>query len=590
MQLDNKEPEYPFLKNRGELGILTAKLDWNASSLGSIETWPQSLRTALGILLASRIPMFMVWGSDKIFFYNDSFRPFLLGSGKHPKALGNDIRNALSSEWHTVSDTVCDMIDQGLIRSESNIIANRISSNTLHEVYLTVGYSIISSNDDIAEGVFVTCTENSAVIPDLIPSSAVRSQLNGVLMQANAGIAQANIEGRVVEVNDRYCQMLGYTREEILQMNLGELTHPEDLERNMLLLQDCIANGNDFLITKRYICRDGSIIWVNNSISIVTNPEGGKYITAIAIDITAEKEREEKLSASEARFRTLIAKAPVGTAVFRGADFHIELANGVMLEYWDKGNEVTGKRLTEVFPEVTDKDFYQRLSEVYRSGEEYKTVGAEILSDPEGSQRYFDYSLTPLLDENGIVYAVLNMSSDVTDTVKTQREIMASQNELAAIFEQSPVAIATIGIDEQLVFQSANTFYGELVGRKPGQLIGKPLLEAVPELKGQGFDELLKEVIRTGIPYTAKEVEVEVLRSGKLENIYVDLIYQVNHNAAGENSSILVVATDVTRQVLSRREVEESEAILQNLISGAPAGIGLFVGRAYYRIPKPDFY
>lgn len=579
MQLENRDPEYSFLKNRGELGAIIGQLDWKASSLGSIDIWSNGLRTALGILLSSRIPMFMVWGTDKTFFYNDSFRPFLLGSGNHPNALGNNIKNALSSEWQTVSDAVRDMMDQGMIRSESNIIANRISNNTLYEVYLTVGYSVISNESDIVEGVFVTCIENSAVIPDLIPSSAVRTQLNGVLMQANAGIAQANIEGRVVEVNDRYCQMLGYTREEILKMNLGELTHPEDLDRNMVLLKDCIANGNDFLITKRYVCRDGSIIWVNNSISIVTDSEGGKYITAIAIDITAEKEREEKLSASEARFSTLIAKAPVGTAVFRGHDFHIELANVVMLDYWSKANNVIGKRFNEVFPLETDSDFYKRLSEVYRTGEEYKTTGAGVLIDSVSGQRYFDYSLTPLLDKDGAVYAVLNMCSEVTDAVKVQQQIAASQNELASIFEQSPVAIATISIDDDLIFQSANTFYGELVGRKPEQLIGMPLLKAVPELNGQGFDKLLKEVIRTGIPYTAKEVEVEVLRKGKLENIYVDLIYQINRNVSAKPSSILVVATDVTRQVLSRREVEQSESILQNLIAGAPAGIGLFVGR-----------
>lgn len=579
MHLDKGQHGYSFLRNGGAIGALIRQLDWKVTSLGAVETWPQSLRSVLEIMLTSRIPMFIVWGENQTFFYNDSFSAFLVDSQKHPESLGENITMALPVEWEGVAADIDVIMDVGLFKSESNIVTTVRRSNALYEVYLTVGYSTISNESGSTEGIFGTCTENSAIIPNLIASSAVRSQLNSLLMQSNAGIAQANIEGRVVEVNDRYCQMLGYTREEILQMNLGELTHPEDLERNMVLLQDCIANGNDFLITKRYLCRDGSIIWVNNSISLVTDSEGRKYITAIAIDITAEKEKEKKLSASEARFRTLIAKAPIGTAVFRGHDFHIELANDVMLDYWEGGNSVIGKKITEVFPLEKDSVFHKRLSEVYRTGEEYKTTGAAILSDTYSDHRYFDYSLTPLLDNDGAVYAVLNMCSDVTDAVKTQQQITASQNELAAIFEQSPVAIATISIDNELVFQSANTFYGELVGRKPDQLIGMPLLEAVPELKGQGFDELLKEVIRSSVPYTAKEVEVEVLRNGRLENIYVDLIYQVNRNAAGETSSILVVATDVTRQVLSRREVEQSETILQNLIAAAPAGIGLFVGR-----------
>jgi len=578
VQLEKRRPEYPFLKNGGAIGSLIAQQDWSSSSFGNIDTWPESLRSVLGIMLASRIPMFIVWGEERTFFYNDSFTPFLIASKKHPASLGKSIIEALPAEWEDVTAVVCETMDGGLFKSESNIVTTLSRTNTLHEVYLTVGYSIISGESGAVKGIFATCTENSAVIPDLVASTAVRSQLNSVLMGSNAGIAQANIQGRVVEVNDRYCEMLGYTREEILQMNLGELTHPDDLQRNMVLLKDCIENGNDFLITKRYLCRDGSIIWVNNSISMVTDPEGQRYITAIAIDITAEKEREEKLSASEARFRTLIAKAPVGTAVFRGPDFHIELANDVMLGYWKKESDIIGSTIKEVFPPAS-LDFVKRLKEVYLTGEEFKAAGVELFWDHSTAQRYYDYSLTPLLDESGTIYAVLNMASDVTDSVKAQQRITASQSELASIFEQSPVAIATISIDEELVFQSANTFYGEMVGRLPHQIIGKPLLEALPELQGQGFDLLLKEVIRTGIPYTAKELEVEVLRNGSLENIYVDLIYQINRNIAGESSSILVVATDVTRQVLSRREVEESETILQNLIAAAPAGIGLFVGR-----------
>ncbi|WP_456312348.1 PAS domain-containing protein [Pseudomonas shirazensis] len=579
MQLYNTESEYPFLRNGGEVGDLIKEMKWIESSLGTAAAWPESLRTSLGIMLRSNIPMFLVWGSEKILFYNDSFRPFLTGNNKHPEALGKALKEALTPGWQMVSDTIRIMIDENESRSESNIVSTVSRNDILQQVFLTIVYSPVFNQNNDTEGVFVTCIENSAVIPDVIQSGSVRSQLNNLLMQSNAGIAQANIEGRVVEVNDRYCQMLGYSREEILKMNLGELTHSDDLERNMILLKDCIENGKDFIITKRYTCRDGSQIWVNNSISLVRDAEGKKYITAIAIDMTAEKEKEEQLTASEFRFRTLIENAPVGTALFRGSEFYIELANDVMMEYWERDSAIIGKKITDVFQNTEGSEFYKALTEVYLTGKEYKVWGFEIQREKSDTEQYLDYSLTPLLDENGAVYAILVMSSDVTATIKSQQEITARQDELAAIFEQSPVGIATITIDKDLVFQSANTFYGELVGRKPNELIGKPLLEALPELKGQGFDDLLREVIRSGIAYTAKEVEVELQREGQLQNIYVDLTYQINKSASGEANSVLVVAVDVTQQVLSRREVEESETMLQNLIAGAPAGIGLFIGR-----------
>jgi len=581
VQLDRRESKHkhPFLSNMGELGSLISEFDWAETSLGPLEKWPDSLRTSLSIVLGSGVPMFMIWGKDRFFFYNDAFSAFFPDYSKKPLPFKTSFKEALPSGWENIYGIIEQVINQKSTRLESNIVTAVSRNNTMQEVYLTVGCSAVFNQNGTAEGVFGTCIENSAVIPNVIKSGSLRTQLNSVLMQSKAGIAQANIDGRVTEVNDRYCEMLGYSREEILQMNLGELTHPDDLQRNMQLLKECVSSGKDFMITKRYVKRDGSILWVNNNVSIVSDTAGSKYITAIAVDITAEKKREEQLEAGEFRFRTLIEKAPVGTALFRGSEFYIELANHAVLQYWEKEDDIIGSKLKDVFFDLNDYDLYEKLSKVYLTGKEYKASAARIKREESEKNQYFDYSLTPLFDKTGCVYAVLAMYSDVTPAVKAQQQAAESHNELAVMFEQSPVGIATIGIGDDLVFISANTFYSELVGRKAKDIIGKPLLEALPEIKGQGFDDLLREVIRTGTAYTAKEVEVELLRNEKLEHIYVDLTYQINRNAQGEQTVILVVATDVTRQVMSRREVEESETKLKNLIAAAPAGIGLFTGR-----------
>lgn len=577
--MDSRESHYPFLSNMGELGSLISEFNWAETSLGAPEKWPDPLRTSLSIMLGSGVPMFMIWGKDRFFFCNDAFSAFCPDNSRKPSSFATRLNDALPSEWETIFDIIEQVINQKAVRLESNIITAVSRNNSLQEVYLTVGCSAVFGQTGNTEGVFCSCIENSAVIPNVIESGSVRTQLNMVMKQSQAGIAQANIEGRVTEVNDRYCEMLGYSREEILQMNLGDLTHPYDLQRNMILLENCIRDGKDFMITKRYVKRDGSIIWVNNNVSIVSDTAGSKFITAIAVDITAEKEREEQLEAGEFRFRTLIEKAPVGTALFTGSEFYIELANHAALQYWEKEDDIIGSKVKDVFSDIKDYDLYDRLTEVYRTGKEYKASASTIKAVKSEKEQYFDYSLTPLLDKNGAVYAVLAMYSDVTPAVKAQQQAAESHSELAVMFEQSPVGIATLGIGDDLVFISANTFYSELVGRKAEDIIGKPLLEALPEIKGQGFDDLLREVIRTGTAYTAKEVEVELLRNEKLEHIYVDLTYQINRNAEGEPTVILVVATDVTRQVMSRREVEESETKLKNLIAAAPAGIGLFTGR-----------
>ncbi|MCP2029708.1 PAS domain S-box-containing protein [Flavobacterium sp. HSC-32F16] len=430
--------DYSFLKNGGEAGTLISQKDWSTTPVGDLEKWPDNLRTALGIMLASRVPMFIVWGREKTFFYNDSFRPFLADSGKHPDSLGKAIKIALPPEWQLAADAVADRIEEGVYKSETNIVSSVVRNGTFQQVYLTVGYSVISNNhEDTIDGIFATCIENSAIIPDVIASSSVRSHLNSVVMQSNAGIAQANIQGRIVEVNNRYCQMLGYSRDEILKMNLGELTHPEDLELNMKMLQDCIANGNDFLITKRYICRDGSIIWVNNSISVVMDAKGEKYITAIAIDITAEKEKEEKLQASEAHLQLLRDTVPAMIFYLDHEQRYVTY-NSVFREWFSiKGDEAVGKTVMEFLGEAAYAKTLPHLEIAYGGQQEKYEMFAPSRM---GVRRWLSIVYTPHKDNREKVIGLIVHATDITQSKLSEIALRESESKL-----RSAVEVAQLG-------------------------------------------------------------------------------------------------------------------------------------------------
>ena len=77
-----------FLSGGGEMGALMRAYNWDSSLLGSVDNWPQSLLTTLGILLNSKFPMFLFWGLNHVCFYNDAYRPSLGNDGKHPGILG----------------------------------------------------------------------------------------------------------------------------------------------------------------------------------------------------------------------------------------------------------------------------------------------------------------------------------------------------------------------------------------------------------------------------------------------------------------------------------------------------------------------
>nr|WP_228012140.1 PAS domain S-box protein [Flavobacterium hungaricum] len=388
--------------------------------------------------------MFIVWGQEKTLLYNDSFLPFLKGSDIHTVSLGKPLSAVLHSEWKSVSEAVNDIIDKDVFKSESNIVSSLSHNGVLQKVYLTVGYSVIYNQNDGIDGIFATCIESSALIPDVIASTSVRSQLNTVLMQSNAGIAQADITGRVIEVNDRYCQMLGYSRTEILKMNLGELTHPEDLELNMKMLQECIEKGKDFLITKRYVCGDGSIIWVNNSVSIVMDPAGEKYITAIAIDITAEKEKEEKLLASEAHLQLLRDTVPAMIFYLDQQQRYVSY-NTVFKEWFAvEGDQAVGKTVKEFLGEAAYSKTLPHLQIAYGGEQEKYEMFAPSRM---GVKRWLSIVYTPHKNQNGKVIGLIVHATDITQSKLTEFALRESEAKLRSAVEVAQLGTWSLDIE-----------------------------------------------------------------------------------------------------------------------------------------------
>jgi hypothetical protein len=85
------------LAGGGEMGALMRSTDWSRTVFGPVDRWPQSLRTAISIMLESRFAMVVAWGPDHRFFYNDRYRPVL--GGKHPAALGTPGAEIFPEVW-----------------------------------------------------------------------------------------------------------------------------------------------------------------------------------------------------------------------------------------------------------------------------------------------------------------------------------------------------------------------------------------------------------------------------------------------------------------------------------------------------------
>ena len=115
-----------------------------------------------------------------------------------------------------------------------------------------------------------------------------------IVNQATAGIMQVDLTGRFLLVNQRYCDIVGYSMAELLQKRMQDITHPDDLPRNVEFFQRMVAQaGNDFMIEKRYIRKDGSEVWVSKSVSAAYDISGKPQdVIAVVLDVTDRKRAE----------------------------------------------------------------------------------------------------------------------------------------------------------------------------------------------------------------------------------------------------------------------------------------------------------
>ncbi|GAB4195856.1 MAG: hypothetical protein Fur006_42730 [Coleofasciculaceae cyanobacterium] len=155
-----KESDMDWLIGGGEMGEIIRAMDWSQTPLGAIASWPQSLRTTVSILLNSRYPMFIFWGSKLVKIYNDGYRP-ILGSTKHPSALGKPGPEVWPEIWDTIGPMVDEVIAQGKATWSDNLLLFMHRSGYSEEVYFTFSYSPVQDESGGVGGMFCACTETT---------------------------------------------------------------------------------------------------------------------------------------------------------------------------------------------------------------------------------------------------------------------------------------------------------------------------------------------------------------------------------------------------------------------------------------------
>ncbi|MGP9803004.1 PAS domain S-box protein [Rheinheimera sp. NSM] len=149
---------------------------------------------------------------------------------------------------------------------------------------------------------------------------------------AATGIAHVSLQGKLLQVNRAFCQMLGFSYTELTQLTFQQLTHPLDLDKDLQALQPLIdGKADEYTLEKRYLRKDGTTLWARLSVAIVRCADSAYFISVIH-DISQQRAIRQQLAEDELRFRTLLDNAP--QIAIQGYN-----ADGTTL-YWNKASEV----------------------------------------------------------------------------------------------------------------------------------------------------------------------------------------------------------------------------------------------------------
>src|SRR6478672_10795130 len=157
---DKKEPTNDFLSGGGEVTRLVRTFDWTKSDLGPASGWPQSLKTAVRILLDSRYAMWLGWGPNLTFFYNDAYGSMTLGA-KHPWALGRSAREVWAEIWGDLESRIAQVLAEGKATWDERLLLFLERSGYREETYHTFSYSPLSDESGKPAGMLCVVSEET---------------------------------------------------------------------------------------------------------------------------------------------------------------------------------------------------------------------------------------------------------------------------------------------------------------------------------------------------------------------------------------------------------------------------------------------
>jgi PAS domain S-box-containing protein len=586
------QSRFDLLTGTGEVRARMRSHDWNQSALGPPGAWPSSLRTAVGIMLNSSFPMFLAWGPELIFLFNDAYIPIL--GNKQAQALGMRFAEVWSDIWADIGPLVQTALSGESIFAD-NLLLNMERNGFPEETYFTFSYSPIHDESGKVAGMFCACTETTQQIlgerrqrfqlevADQLRSLSEPEQITTLasallgrhlrltrVIYAELDLARQSLridsewnDGAVAGIAGAHYPfaLLGAAMVEgvqrggpfwITDVASDSRTAPQAAAYTRLAARALLAvplrasaRGQGLLVLTQAAPRR----WRDGDVALAEDIAERIWSAIERSDAEASRRRAEaalsrQLAAEGDRLRGLFEQAPGFMAVLRGPQHVFELANAALLRLVGQ-RDLLGRRFADALPELATQGFFDLLDEVYASGRPF--FGHEallVLQTAPGiapTERFVDFIYQPVMEVDGSVSGIFIEGYDVTDRRLAADAVRDSEERLREGLQAGRMVVWDWDLKSNQVSYSFNAM--DVFGHGPA--------DAPPNWGAVHPDDLPLVSAAAHKAIEARdgyEVTLRMIRPDNGEIIWIDARGKVVCDGAGLPAVMRGISIDITER------------------------------------------